>query len=95
MLNEIMENINEGDADNLLSYYILKYRISNLENNYNESENTLIIALDYSKNIGNIIKAAEIAIILGKFYIDNGDDKKAAVYLNMGVELFKEQGILK
>jgi len=94
-LEEIMENIAEGDADNLLSYYLLKYRISNLENNYNEAENTLIIALDYAKNIGNIIKAAEIAIILGKFYIDNGDDKKAAVYLNMGVELFKEQGILK
>ncbi|MBC8061890.1 MAG: helix-turn-helix transcriptional regulator [Clostridiaceae bacterium] len=95
LLNEIMENIDEGDADNLLSYYLLKYRINNLENNYNEAENTLIMALDYSKGIGNIIKAAEISIILGKFYIDNGDDKKAAIYLNMGVELFKEQGILK
>ncbi len=95
VLDEIMENISEGDADTLVSYYLLKYRINSLENNENEAENTLIIALDYARNIGNISKAAEISIILGKFYIDNGNDKKAAVYLNMGVELFKEQGILK
>ena len=94
-LDEIMENIFETDTDSLLAYYLLKYRISNLEDNYNEAENTLIVALNYSKAVKNIIKSAEISIILGKFYIDNGDDKKAAVYLNMGVELFKEQGILK
>jgi len=94
-LDEIMENISETDTDSLLTYYLLKYRISNLEDNYNQAENTLIVALNYSKAVKNIIKSAEISIILGKFYIDNGDDKKAAVYLNMGVELFKEQGVLK
>lgn len=94
-LDEVMENIADGDAEMLLSYYLLKYRIDVLENNQNEAENTLLVALDYAKNISNISKAAEISIILGKFYIDNGNDAKAAIFLNMGVELFKELGVLK
>lgn len=95
VLDEIMDSIPEGDSEALLSYYLLKYRINNLENNFNEAENTLLMALDYAKNISNKSKAAEICIVLGKFYIDNGGDKKAAIYLNMGVEIFKEQGMLK
>ena len=94
-LDVVMENISEGDAETLLSYYLLKYRIDNLENNQKEAENTLLIAINYAKNIGNVSKEAEVSIILGKFYIDNGDDAKAAVFLNMGVELFKELGVLK
>ncbi len=40
-------------------------------------------------------RIGEISIIIGKFYIDNGNDKEAAKYLNEGVEMFKEVGLLK
>jgi transcriptional regulator with XRE-family HTH domain len=94
-LNEILENIQDGDNNGLINYYLLKYRVSLLENNFNEAENTLIIALNFAKNMDCLKHAAEIAIVLGKFYIDNKNDKEAARYLNEGVEIFKGIGVLK
>jgi hypothetical protein len=40
-------------------------------------------------------ESAEISIILGKFYIDNGKDAEAAKYLNDGVRALNELNILK
>ncbi|MPM50961.1 hypothetical protein SDC9_97707 [bioreactor metagenome] len=40
-------------------------------------------------------ESAEIAIILGKFYIDNGRDNEAAKYLNDGVKALNDLNILK
>lgn len=94
-LEEILENIQDGDNKGLINYYLLKYRVNLLEDNLNEAENTLIIALNFAKNMDCLKQAAEIAIILGKFYIDNKNDKEAAKYLNEGVEIFKGIGVLK
>lgn len=95
ILSEIIDNIKDGDNDSLISYYLLKYRINLLENNYKEAENTLLTALNFARNMDLLKHAAEISVILGKFYIDNKMDKQAAKYLNEGVEIFKEIGIIR
>lgn len=95
VLAEIMENINDGSEKTLIQYYLLKYRIDMLEANIGEAENTLIMALNFVRNMDYTKEIAEIAIMLGKFYIDNGKDKEAAQYLNEGVETFKKIGLLK
>lgn len=95
ILNEILENIKDGDNNGLINYYLLRYRVNLLEDNSNEAENTLIVALNFAKNMDCLKQAAEIAILLGKFYIDNKNDKEAAKYLNEGVEIFREIGVLK
>lgn len=95
ILAEIMENINDGSEKTLIQYYLLKYRIDMLEANIGEAENTLIMALNFVRNMDYTKEIAEIAIMLGKFYIDNGKDKEAAQYLNEGVETFKKIGLLK
>ena len=61
----------------------------------NEAENTLLLALNFVKQQEQIKEAAEISIMIGKFYIDGGRDKDAAKYLNEGVELFNKLGIIK
>lgn len=94
-LDEIMSSLVDGDEESLLHYYLLKYRVNILEGNMNEAENTLLMALDYAKGTENKKMSAEISIMLGKYYMDRGNDKNATIYLNSGVELFKEQGILK
>ena len=66
-----------------------------LEENFKEAENTLILALQYAKISELSDEYAEISILLGKFYVDNGNDSEAAKYLNAGVEAFKKLGILK
>jgi tetratricopeptide (TPR) repeat protein len=94
-LNDIMDNIDNGSDRALVSYYLLKYRIDIIESNLKEAESTLIMALNFVKNMGYTKDAAEICIMIGKFYIDNNNDKEAAKYLNEGVETFKKVGILK
>ncbi len=94
-LQQILEFIEDGNHMALRQYYLLKYRIDLLEDNMNEAENTLLLALDFVKQQDGLKEAAEISIMLGKFYIDGGRDKDAAKYLNEGVELFNKLGIIK
>lgn len=95
MLQEIKDNIENGSSKSLISYYMLKYRVDLLNSDLKEAENTLLQALNFAKNIGYEKDEAEISIIIGKFYIDNGKDQEAAKYLNNGVEKFKKLGIIK
>ena len=95
MLASIMDNVEYGGKKSLLSYYLLKHRIDIIEGNLVEAESTLILALEYAKTMELTDEYAEIAILIGKFYIDNGKDIQAAKYLSEGVEAFKKLGILK
>jgi len=95
VLKQILEFIEEGNTKALVQYYLLKYRVDLLENNKNEAEKTLLQALNFVKVHEQIKEAAEISIMIGKFYIDGGRECDAAKYLNEGVELFKELGIIK
>lgn len=95
VLQEILDNKENGDDFTLYKYYLLKYRIDMIEENKDEAENTLMLALDYTKSANLKDEIAEISILIGKFYVDDGKDKEAAKYLNQGVEAFKKLGILK
>lgn len=94
-LQNIMNNIGNGNHRALVDYYLLKYRVDILEDNIKEAENTLLMALNFVTNMEYSKEAAEISVILGKFYVDYGDDKEAAKYLNQGVEIFKKLGVIK
>jgi len=95
VLRQILEYIEDGNYKALSHYYLLKYRVDLLEDNKNEAEKTLLQALNFAKEQNQIKKAAEISIMIGKFYIDGGRSMDAAKYLNEGVELFKNIGIIK
>lgn len=95
MLDSILNLVQDIGGVTFVDYYLLKYRVELLKGDIVSAENTLILALNYAKNMEFIKKSAEICIMLGKFYIDNKEDRKAAKFLNDGVVLFKEIGILK
>ncbi len=90
-----MNNLENGNEIALVDYYLLKHRVELLQGDLEEAESTLLMALNFVKNMQNKERIGEISIIIGKFYIDNGNDKEAAKYLNEGVEMFKEVGLLK
>ena len=94
-LQHILEYVEDGNHKALRQYYLLKYRIDLLEGNMIDAENTLLDALSFVKKLEQMKESAEIAIMLGKFYIDGGRNKDAAKYLNEGVELFKSLGMIK
>lgn len=95
VLEEILDNKDNGNESVLYKYYLLKYRVDMLEENFLQAENTLILALQYTESAKLNDEYAEVLILIGKFYVDNGKDKEAAKYLNSGVEAFKKLGILK
>ena len=94
-LKEVLEKMPEDDFMSMKEYYLLKYRIDLLKNDDKSAEKTLLLALDYVKNMRLDKETAEISIMLGKFYIDRGKEKVAATYLNRGVDAFKKMGIIK
>lgn len=94
-LKELCEYIGEMDDKSLVDYYLLKYRVELLKNEFIAAENTLIMALNFAKNMDMMKKAGEISIVLGKFYMENNKEVMAAKYLSEGVTIFRGLGILK
>lgn len=94
VLNEIFnsENINEK---NKIKCFLLQYRVNILDKNYEKAEEALLEALEHAKKTNLHEEEGEVSIIIGKYYLENGNDKAAAKYLDLGVEAFKKIGILR
>lgn len=94
VLNEIFnsENINEK---NKIKCFLLQYRVNILDKNYEKAEEALLEALEHAKKSNLHEEEGEVSIIIGKYYLENGNDKAAAKYLDLGVEAFKKIGILR
>ena len=93
-LDEIYDYVEDGNEGAIIDYYLLRHRVELLKNNVLSSENSLIMALNFAKNMEQMKRAGEISILLGKFYIEINKETEAAKYLNEGVIIFKELGIL-
>ena len=90
VLDQIEENIKsirETDYTLVCKYNILKFKVKLLEKKYEEAEESLLCALDYVMKVGYSNEGAEVAITLGKFYMDLGREEEASKYLDMGVNL--------
>lgn len=94
ILSEISSFIEQGNVEQLIEYKLLKYRVYTIRERYAEAENILIETFDLAKANGINKKAAQVAIMIGKFYIDNKKDSEAAKYLDQGVNIFRDLGIL-
>lgn len=94
VLVEILNHIENGEKKSLCDYYLLKYRVELLEGKIEEAEQTLVQTLNYVKKQNFNKLHAEIALMLGKFYIDNGRDEEAKKYLDDGVKVLTELKIL-
>lgn len=90
ILEQIEENIqyiDKADYTLICKYNILKYKVELLEKKYESAESTLLNTLDYIVDVGCVSEGAEVAITLGKFYLDLGKEEEAGKYLDMGVNL--------
>ncbi|MEW8995215.1 helix-turn-helix transcriptional regulator [Clostridium sp.] len=85
-----MQNLSVTDCTLMCKYHILKYKIELLEKKYEEAERTLIDALNYTEKMNYHKESAEIAITLGKFYMDLGKEEEARKYLDEGVKILEQ-----
>ncbi|MGL5415742.1 MAG: helix-turn-helix domain-containing protein [Clostridium sp.] len=94
-LNDIYGRLTEKDVEEKIECLIIEYRVSQIEENIEEAEKALLVAYEFAYVNKIQDKLAEISIILGKFYIDYKKEDMAKKYLDEGVSIFREIGILK
>lgn len=95
LLIEVNNYLEEGDIENLIDLNLLWYRIYALKELSKEAEYVLLDTYNLAKNNNLQKQAGQLAIMIGKFYIDNKKDIEAAKYLDEGVNIFRKIGILK
>ena len=95
ILSDIKEYLKEDDIETLIEINLLWYRIYTIKEMYKEAEYILIDTYKLAKTNDFLNKAGQVAIMIGKYYIDNKKDFEAAKYLDEGVTIFKKIGILK
>ena len=59
-----------------------------------EAENILLETFNLAKANGLYKKMAELSILLGRYYIGIKKDYESAKYLNEGIKIFRNLGIL-
>jgi hypothetical protein len=62
----------------------------NIDDKPEQAESVLIDTYVLAKNSGKLSKAAELAMRVGKYFIDKKEEEEASYYLNQGIKLFDE-----
>ena len=94
LLEEIDTYLDKGDIESLIDLNLLWYRIYIIKELSSEAEYILIDTYNLAKSNNLEKRLGQLAIMIGKFYIDNKRDVEAAKYLDEGVNIFKKIGIL-
>lgn len=94
VLQEIRELIDETDIEQIIEQNLLWYRIYTIKEKFDEAECVLVETFNLAKTNNLDKRAAELAVIIGRFYIGAKKDAEAAKYLEEGVNIFRNLGIL-
>ncbi|WP_024613433.1 helix-turn-helix transcriptional regulator [Clostridium sp. Ade.TY] len=94
VLNSIYERLTEDNIEELIECNLIKYRMLIINEKNIEAEKVLLENYNIAMENHLLKILGELAIMIGKFYIDNKKEDEAKLYLNEGVSIFKEVGIL-
>lgn len=94
-IKEIYKHIRDDDHENRIECNLLQYRVNLIKDIQNEAENILIDTYKYAISNDCNKRAGQIAIMLGKFYMDSKREKEAAKYLDYGIDIFNSIGLLR
>ncbi|MCE5222256.1 MAG: helix-turn-helix transcriptional regulator [Clostridium sp.] len=95
ILNNIENSIEENDIDRKIECKLIKYTLFNIDEKMEQAENVLVDTYMLAKNSGRLVKAGELAMRIGKFFIEKNKDEEASYYLSQGIQLFNGAEKLK
>ena len=95
ILKNIENNIDGNDIDRKIECKLIKYTIFNIDEKLEQAESVLVDTYMLAKNSGRLAKAGELAMRVGKYFIDKKEEEEASYYLNQGIELFNKAEKLK
>ena len=94
VLEEIKTLIDGTDVEQIIEQNLLWYRVYTIKEMADEAELVLLETFNLAKVNGLEKRAAELAILLGRYYIGIKKDYEAAKYLDEGVKIFRNLGTL-
>ena len=94
ILKEIEILIDDNDIEQVIEKNILYYRVYTIKENFNDAEYILLHTFNMAKANGLYNKAAEISVLIGRHYVGIKKEVEAAKYLEEGINIFKNLGIL-
>ena len=95
ILNDVYSSIEETDIDRKIQCELIRHTIYAIDQKLEEAEEVLIDTYKLAKNNGRLAKAGELAMKVGKYFMDKKQEDKASYYLNEGIKLFDEAEELK
>lgn len=90
VLENIEETLDKDDIDRIIQCKLIKYTMHNIEGQSEEAKQILIDTYFIAKENSKLAKAGELAMRIGKYFIDRKDEEQASYYLNEGIKLFNE-----
>jgi tetratricopeptide (TPR) repeat protein len=87
ILKNIESSIEENDIDRKIECNLVKYTMLNIDDKYEQAKNILIDTYVLAESSGKLDKAAELAMRVGKHFMDKKEEEKASYYLNQGIKL--------
>ena len=95
ILNEIQIRIDNNDISKVIEFNLIKYRVFIIEEKFEEAEEILVSTYKIAKENSLYEEASDLAVKIGKFYLDKKDEYLAKKYLDESVEIFKSMGFLQ
>ena len=95
ILSDIENSLTEKDVDQKIKCQLIRYTMANINENNEEAESILKDTYLFAKENGRLAKAGELAMRVGKYFMDKKNEQEAAYYLNEGIELFKQAEAVK
>ncbi len=95
IVEQIDKVINESDFNRLIECKLIQYIIFNISEEYEDAQKMIMEAYAKAKESKNLLKAGEIAMKIGKHFMDKKDENRASNYLNEGIKFFEELGLIK
>ena len=95
ILKNIETTIEENDINRKIECKLIKYTMFSIDEKVEQAESVLIDTYLLAKNSGRLAKAGELAMRVGKYFIDKKEEEEAAFYLNQGIKLFDEAAKIK
>ena len=95
LLKEAYHQITEDNIEGKIEYNLIRSRVYMIEQQFDEAESVLIQTYKYSKEKNMSKRAGELAIMLGKHFMDKKQMESATEYLEQGVAIFRELGIIE
>lgn len=95
LLKEVYPRISDDNYEGIIEYNLIRYRIHTIKEEFDSAEMILIQTYKLAKDRGLYKKAGELAIMLGKYFMDKKYMDKATEFLDEAVSLYKQEGILE